>query len=95
MTARKQLVSAETVTQVVHEAETAHENRGKDSMVFGTFEKGLSILVEEVGEVAKEINDASSGCMPNGDNLMRELTQVAAMAVTLMEKVKLDYNKRS
>lgn len=49
----------------------------------------LSVLVEEVGEVAREVNDAYSDSMPlaHRTDLREELIQVAAVAVAWAEKL--------
>ncbi len=44
-------------------------------------EQSLAILVEEVGEVARELCDARARREPGGGNLRVELIQVAAIAV--------------
>lgn len=45
-------------------------------------ETKLSVLMEEVGEVAREINEG-----PNLDRLKKELIQVAAVAVAWAESI--------
>ncbi len=51
----------------------------------------LSILTEEVGEVARLLNEVRLGNHPGGDGLVTELVQVAAMAA----KMSLIAEKRS
>jgi len=46
-----------------------------------------SILSEEVGEVAKEINDISFSRVDRVDELKEELIQVAAVAVSMIEHI--------
>ena len=43
----------------------------------------LTVLVEEVGEVAREINERNLGNPFSRDRLRAELTQVAAMAAKM------------
>ena len=45
----------------------------------------LAILLEEVGEVAKEVNDADEGAAMDWDAYREELIQVAAVAVQMIE----------
>lgn len=52
---------------------------GRDSIIHRTAEAGYRVLGEEVGEVAKAINERDR----NG--LRRELIQVAAVAVAILE----------
>ena len=52
---------------------------GLDSIVRRNAETGLRVLVEEVGEVAKAINER------HGPDCRAELVQVAAVAVAMIE----------
>jgi len=48
----------------------------------------LAVLVEEVGEVSQELNDATEGGRPVWtDHLRAELVQVAACAVAWLESM--------
>ena len=58
---------------VVASAREAIEKHGAESVPFAAQEARLAILVEEVGEVAKAINEHDPG-------LRAELAQVAAVA---------------
>jgi NTP pyrophosphatase (non-canonical NTP hydrolase) len=46
-----------------------------------------SILSEEVGEVAKEINDISFSRVDRVEELKEELIQVAAVAISMVEHI--------
>jgi len=67
-----------------HERKRQDDKFGKDRAF--TNKKWLSILVEEVGEIAKEINDTSEGSLPN-KKLETEILQVAAVAVCWLEAI--------
>ncbi|GAB3889042.1 hypothetical protein [Terrabacter terrigena] len=70
-------------TEVHAERERAHAKHGNKSMESApwTAERRLRILLEEVGEVAKELNDAEvEERSVDAGRLRRELIQVAAMA---------------
>lgn len=56
-------------------------------------ENFLSILVEEVGEVAKAINEWYTSDLP-GDDYRKELVQVAAVAVAAIEELDYRMGKR-
>lgn len=61
-------------------AHRQHGNTSVESSAADTFRR-LAILMEEVGEVAKEFNDAENEGRPVDLYLLRkELVQVAAMA---------------
>lgn len=69
--------------EVQAERDRAHAKHGEKSMESSpwTSERRLRILVEEVGEVAKELNDADiEGRGVDPEELRSELIQVAAMA---------------
>lgn len=70
--------------------ERAQQNR-RFGMTPVSREVMMSVLVEEVGEVAKEINDYRKAKNTNHLNLMRqELVQVAAVAVKMIEMFDLN-----
>lgn len=80
------ILSELTIKAVQAEALRAHLRHGPRSMLRpkpNTLR--LSILTEEVGEVARELNDAESSV--NKDKLETELIQVAAMALTWVEAI--------
>jgi hypothetical protein len=82
------LLSELTLGAINEEATRAHIEHGDNSMMgFKHSEAGrLAILMEEVGEVAREINDAYLGRrLADKDKLTGELIQVAAMAATWVE----------
>lgn len=89
MTPSKYLVLSElTLDAIQLEATGAHAQHGDQSMLgpSHTDDRRLAILTEEVGEVARELNDAAIGDRPiDRDRLVKELIQVAAMAATWVE----------
>lgn len=73
------------------EAVRAHAKHGNFSM-FGsvhTDDSRLTILTEELGEVARALNDTRLGKLAgmNGEELRAELVQVAAMALTWLARL--------
>jgi NTP pyrophosphatase (non-canonical NTP hydrolase) len=76
-----------TLSAVQAEATRAHLRHGKHSMLNETSnDRRNSILTEEVGEVARELNDAEIDGRPvDRDKLVRELIQSAAMCLTWVE----------
>jgi len=95
----KLVLSGLTLSAIQAEATRAHFLHGNNSMLFGdqSQERRLAILTEEVGEVAKELNEASiratqANLTPrindeflDRDALVKELIQVAAMAASWVE----------
>lgn len=76
---------ADVLDEILAERIRAHEKHGATSMESATptAARRLSILVEEVGEVAKEFNDAEHELRPvDLEKLRKELIQVAAMAAS-------------
>jgi hypothetical protein len=73
-----------TLSAIQAEATRAHLKHGDHSMLGACYTSGdrLAILMEEVGEVAHELTYDQSG---DRDKLVKELTQVAAMAATWVE----------
>jgi hypothetical protein len=76
-----------TLAAIQAEATRAHLRHGPHSMLAtGTDERRYRILGEEVGEVARELNDAEIENRPvDKDKLVKELLQVAAMAASWVE----------
>jgi len=79
-----------TLSAVQAEATRAHLKHGVHSMLGDRYSSGdrLAILVEEVGEVAHELTyDQGGPGVGEGrrDELVKELIQVAAMALTWVE----------
>lgn len=79
-----------TLSAVQAEATRAHLKHGEYSMLGPHYSSGdrLAILVEEVGEVAHELTyDQGGPGVGEGrrDELVKELIQVAAMALTWVE----------
>lgn len=80
------LLSNMTLSAVQAEATRAHLRHKAKSMLYGTDERRLRILVEEVGEVAREMNDADIEERPvDRDKIVKELIQSAAMCLTWVE----------
>jgi NTP pyrophosphatase (non-canonical NTP hydrolase) len=81
------VLSELTLSAVQAEATRAHLLHDNHSMLSPkTADRWLAILTEEVGEVARELNDAEIEDRPvYRDNLVRELIQVAAMAASWVE----------
>lgn len=77
-----------TLSAVQMEATRAHILHGENSMLGSshTNDRRNSIVVEEIGEVARELNDAEIGKRPvDRDKLVKELIQSAAMLLTWVE----------
>lgn len=83
------VLSALTLNAIQMEATRAHILHGENSMLGpATSDRRMTILTEEVGEVAKEINDAKvEGREIDYDHLVKELIQVGAMAGTWIEAI--------
>jgi NTP pyrophosphatase (non-canonical NTP hydrolase) len=83
------LISDLTLMAIQTEATSAHAKHKQESMLYGDDDKSLRILVEEVGEVAKEMNELALGHITGEEykeRIVKELIQVAAMAATWIEK---------
>ena len=78
-----------TLSAVQAEATRAHLLHGENSMLSGgsdANDRRYRILGEEFGEVGRELNDAETGERPpDRDKLVKELLQVAAMALSWVE----------
>jgi NTP pyrophosphatase (non-canonical NTP hydrolase) len=72
------------LTSIVRERERQDALWGKPNDRNYTHEQWLMVLVEEVGEVAKSIQDGEV------ENLKEELTQVAAVAIAFLETLPTD-----
>ena len=79
------------IADALHERERAHAKHRAHSMEqSGNDDKSLRILVEEVGECAKVLNDTDSGdvsaidCLPM---LREELVQVMAMTWAWIDSI--------
>jgi len=81
------VLSGLTLSSVQAEAVRAHVLHGRNSMLYRyqSHERRLAILTEEVGEVAKELNEGHINGQLNRSDLVKELIQVAAMALTWVE----------
>ena len=82
-------ITDKTLNDVTAEAVRADEKHGSNSMYYryATDDRRLTILTEEVGEVAREINEKTldRNRVDYKVNLRSELVQVAAMAVTWIQ----------
>jgi hypothetical protein len=87
MTAPKLVLSDLTLSAIQAEATRAHLRHGEHSMLAPkTDDRRIAILAEEVGEVARELNDAAIEGRPvDRDKLVKELIQSAAMAASWVE----------
>jgi hypothetical protein len=76
-----------TLSAIQAEATRAHLKHGEHSMLGEHYSSGdrLAILMEEVGEVAHELTYDQGGTASRRDELVKELTQVAAMAASWVE----------
>ena len=84
------IISASLLNEVTAEADRAHDKHGQESMLYGTDEKSLRILMEEVGEVAREMNELALGNRGISEyiaNQRTELIQCAAMCLTWAAKL--------
>ena len=80
------LLDEVTMAAIQAEATRAYLVHGCKSMFYGTDERKFAILAEEVGEVARELNEAVIHDRPvDKDRLVKELIQVAAMAATWVQ----------
>lgn len=82
------LLSDLTLSAIQAEATRAHILHGSHSMLYGSNERKLAILTEEVGEVAHELNELVLGNVTADEfheRCEKELIQVAAMAATWIE----------
>jgi hypothetical protein len=83
------LLTSALLNMVQTEATGAHIKHGSNSMLYATDERALAILMEEVGECAREMNELALGNRTPEDYkymLVIELVQVAAMALTWAHK---------
>jgi hypothetical protein len=92
------VLSELTLAAVQAEATRAHLRHGACSMLAPTYTSGqrLAILVEEVGEVAHELTyDAGGPGVGEGreGELVKELVQVAAMALSWVEAIEGDWSE--
>ncbi len=88
----RNLVLSDVVLEMIQtEATRAHLKHGSSSMMSTSIshDRRLAILAEEVGEVARELNDAVLGDdgvrTVDVAKLASELAQVAAMAASWLE----------
>lgn len=83
------VLSELTLDAIQAEATRAYLRHGDKSMFGVSFnDERLPILIEEVGEVARAMNDERLGKLADDNaSLIRELIQVAAMAATWVEKL--------
>jgi hypothetical protein len=77
-----------TLSAIQAEATRAHLKHGEHSMLGANVsdDRRLAILTEEVGEVARELNDAAIDGRPvDRDKLVKELIQTGAMCASWVE----------
>jgi hypothetical protein len=82
------VLSGLTLSAIQAEATRAHLKHGDNSMLGpnATDDRRLAILTEEVGEVARELNDAAIDGRPvDRDKLVKELIQTGAMCASWVE----------
>lgn len=85
------ILTEDVIQDVADEANRAHQKHQEDSMLFGGDDKSNRILVEEIGEVSKAMNEYMLGnkSMEEYDEeLYTELVQSAAMCMTWAVKVR-------
>jgi hypothetical protein len=88
------MIDSSTYGELNREINHAHDKHGVHSIIYGSDDKALRILMEEVGEVAREMNELELGNRTEVEymtNLQKELIQVAAMALTWHQKVKMKW----
>lgn len=83
---------------IFHERQRAHTKHGAQSLEYGAWNdptgRRMRILIEEVGEVAKVLNDAElAGVTPDHAHLYEELIQAAACATAWADAVAADLRK--
>jgi hypothetical protein len=78
------LISLRVLDDVRAEADASHARHGAGSLYWATCpnDRRLAVLAEELGEVARALNDASPAF-----RLRAELVQVAAVALTFIQAV--------
>lgn len=80
---------AVALNDAVTEMYEAHEQHGSNSMFCAGPDRAMTILTEEVGEAATEINDAHiKQISPYHPDFYHELIQVAAMALTMAARTR-------
>lgn len=83
------VLSGLTLSAVQAEATAAHAKHGDHSMLGAAVTESdrLAILTEEVGEVARELNEDRLGNLDGDwrDRRVKKLIQAAAMALTWVE----------
>lgn len=83
-------ISEITISAIKAEAIRAHVLHGDQSMFYGDDYKGLRILVEEVGEVARAMNELALGNLTQEEyknQIEKELIQTGAMVLTWIERI--------
>jgi hypothetical protein len=95
MTSTHLVLSDLTLNAVQAEATKAYLRHGDHSMLGAAVTESdrLAILTEEVGEVARELNEDRLGNLDGDDwrdRRVKELLQVAAMALTWVEHLEGD-----
>ena len=75
-------VAGQIINEIERQDDLARAGKfgGTHALPGGPDEARLRVLVEEVGEVAKELNEIDQGNSNRGDALLAELIQTAACA---------------
>jgi len=76
---KEQALATQVYAEVWGERQKQNVKWGTDSILNSTSEAGFRVLGEEVGEVARAINERKR------DETRKELVQVAAVAVAMIE----------
>lgn len=88
------ILSADILNDIVNAASAAHDKHGDQSALYGTDDKAMRILAEEVGEVAHAMNEYALGNTRMREyykELRAELIQVASVASTWVAKIDAEY----
>lgn len=93
-----EVLSEAILSDISDEANRAHDMHGSQSMLYGDDNKSLRIMVEEVGECSREMNElalGNKGVESYNRDLRKELIQVSAMAATWVAKIDNRMNGRT
>jgi hypothetical protein len=88
------MIDRTTYSQIEHRAVREHGKRGPQSVLYGSDNKGLRVMLEEIGQLARELNDLEAGGYDESEyiaNVSDRLVTVAALAVTWHQKIKMKW----